>query len=124
MLANDRVQSCRNLAYHVRPIAFERMHRMFFIRNLGLPFILIAGGLVALMGLVLLSQQGGTFASWAQAARAIFPWMILLPVCGALWATQRLLQIWRWRRGTLDGGCERCTGVMAGDRCRMCGQRR
>ncbi|SDH75094.1 hypothetical protein SAMN05216588_10752 [Pseudomonas flavescens] len=97
---------------------------MFFIRNLGLPFLLIAGGLVAMMGLLALSQQGDGLPSGAQAARAIFPWMIPLPVCGALWAAQRLLQIWHWRRGTLNGDCQRCTGVMVGERCRMCGQRR
>ncbi|SDE90637.1 hypothetical protein D16iCDA_17360 [Pseudomonas seleniipraecipitans] len=96
---------------------------MFFIRNLGLPFILIFAGLVAMMGLLVLSQQGGSLAGWAQAARAIFPWMIVLPASGALWVALRLLQIWQWRRGTLNGGCPRCTGVMAGDRCRMCGHR-
>ncbi|XXF09910.1 hypothetical protein J3Q00_05985 [Pseudomonas sp. D2-3] len=94
---------------------------MFFIRNLGLPFILIIGGVVALLGLAILSRQGGDAAGWA---RAIFPWMILLPALGAAWAARRLVQIGQWRRGTLNGGCPRCTGVMAGGRCRMCGQRR
>lgn len=93
---------------------------MFFIRNLGLPFILIIGGVVALMGLAILSRQGGEAAAWA---RTIFLWMILLPALGAAWAARRLVQIGQWRRGTLNGDCPRCTGVMSGGRCRMCGQR-
>ncbi|KIQ06547.1 MULTISPECIES: hypothetical protein [Pseudomonas] len=96
---------------------------MFFVRNLAVPFILIIGGAILMMALVLLSQQGAALASWAPTVRALFPWMVLLPAGGALWAVQRLLQIWRWRRGTLNGDCQRCTGVMVGGRCRMCGQR-
>ncbi|SHL98794.1 hypothetical protein SAMN05216288_2754 [Pseudomonas punonensis] len=91
---------------------------MFFIRNLGLPFILIVGGMVAMFGLVLLSQQGGAATVWA---KAISPWMILLPAFGAALAARRLVQIWQWRRGTLNGGCPSCTGVMVRRRCRMCG---
>ncbi len=93
---------------------------MFFIRNLGLPFILIIGGVVAMMALAILARQGGDAMSWA---RAVFPWMIVLPTLGATWAARRLVQIWQWRRGTLEGGCPRCTGVLANGRCRMCGQR-
>lgn len=96
---------------------------MFFIRNLGLPFILIAGGLVAMMGLLLLAQQGEAQPALAQAARTLFPWLVVLPAGGAAWTALRLVQIWRWRRGTLNGGCPRCTGIMAGGRCRMCGHR-
>lgn len=93
---------------------------MFFIRNLAVPFILIIGGVVVMMGLAILSQQGGAVADWA---RSMFPWLGVLPAFGVAWAARRLVQIWQWRRGTLNGGCPSCTGVMAGGRCRMCGQR-
>ncbi|WP_147176639.1 hypothetical protein [Pseudomonas sp. AG1028] len=98
----------------------ERPLPMFFIRNLAVPFILIIGGVVAMMGLAILSRQGGAVADWA---RAMFPWLGVLPALGAVWAARRLVQIWQWRRGTLNGGCSSCTGVMTGGRCRMCGQR-
>ncbi len=98
----------------------ERPLPMFFIRNLAVPFILIIGGVVAMMGLAILSRQGGAVADWA---RAMFPWLGVLPALGAVWAARRLVQIWQWRRGTLNGGCPSCTGVMTGGRCRMCGQR-
>lgn len=102
------------------PQSLERSPRMFFIRNLGMPFILIIAGVVTMMGLAILSQQGGAAMGWA---RALFPWMGLLPALGAAWAVRRLVQIGQWRRGTLNGDCPRCTGVIAGGRCRMCGQR-
>ncbi|WP_416637385.1 hypothetical protein [Pseudomonas sp. OHS18] len=40
---------------------------MFFIRNLGMPFILIIAGVVTMMGLAILSQQDGAAAGWARA---------------------------------------------------------
>ena len=57
------------------PQSLERSPRMFFIRNLGMPFILIIAGVVTMMGLAILSQQGGAAMGWA---RALFPWMGLL----------------------------------------------
>lgn len=51
---------------------------------------------------------------------------------GALWLGWRAVLEWRWERGTLDGGCVSCGGVMrhldgrygAYSKCMMCGEKR
>lgn len=96
---------------------------MFFIRNLGLPFIIVAAGPAAVLLLAAMCQPGGPLAPWSVSVRAGLPLLMLLPLSGALWAAWRLLQIGRWRRGTLRGDCSHCQGIVASGRCRMCGQR-
>lgn len=108
--------------------AIERYFRLF-----ALPVFLM---LIGFIGMVLFSgpAPAGGLASalLANVGRIFFPASAALTLVASIWTAWNCWQLFRWERGDLQGGCNRCSGVMSHKDgrygtysvCKMCGGKR
>ncbi|MFI8744494.1 hypothetical protein ACIGKL_04980 [Pseudomonas sp. NPDC077186] len=104
-----------------------------YIRLFGLPAFLMILGLV---GMAFFSSKAPATdiasAVFASVVRLLFPASAGLTIAAALWLAWNCWQLHRWECGDLQGGCDRCGGVMshkdgrygAYSVCKMCGGKR
>lgn len=108
--------------------AIERYLRLF-----GLPMFLV---LMGLLGMALFSgpAPAGDLAAavLANIGQIVFPASAALTMAASLWGAWNYWLLFRWERGDLQGGCNRCGGVMSHKDgrygtysvCKMCGGKR
>ncbi|WP_313037752.1 hypothetical protein [Stutzerimonas nitrititolerans] len=97
----------------------ERYFRLF-----ALPIFFVVIGIISMT--IMTSDGFRAVAVLADVVRVGF-FISLGVVVGALiWMGWRLLLLWRWENGRLDGDCRNCfgsSGVLQGEKCMMCGGR-
>ncbi|HCL3894716.1 TPA: hypothetical protein N2B36_006362, partial [Pseudomonas aeruginosa] len=105
--------------------AIERYLKLF-----GLPMFLALMGLLG-MGLFSGAAPAGSIAAavLANVGVVLFPASAALTIAASLWLAWNCWLLYRWENGDLQGGCDRCGGVMshkdgrygAYSVCKMCG---
>jgi hypothetical protein len=95
-----------------------------YLRLFVLPFFFIVIGLI---GMTMITADGfRAVAVLAGVVRAGFFISLGGALAGLIWMGWRLLLLWRWENGKLEGNCRNCfgsSGVLQGARCMMCGGR-
>lgn len=97
----------------------ERYFKLF-----ALPVFFIAIGLI---GMTIMTADGlRAIAVLAHVVRMGFFISLGVSVTGLIWMGWRLLLLWRWENGKLEGDCHNCygsSGLLQGPKCMMCGNR-
>lgn len=107
--------------------AIERNLRLF-----AAPGLLTLGGMVGMLLMDPNAPAEGITAGLEQIQRIAALIAAGTALGGSIWLAYRAWLAWRWETGSLEGGCNRCSGVMRhlggkyGDysKCLMCGAKR